>query len=165
MTAIPIVTIITLFLQPTATKKKCHKFCVFAAACTVSLSSFTGFALCEIIGVHLSILAQTSGLHMGVLHAVTTCGPVLLEDKSQGVQGKGRSDTGRKWRKLITSPAPLQNFTSDLLMASREKEEEARGRIMNWRERETYWGVGQFRIFLLSRNRWKSVVFLVLKPL
>lgn len=165
MTAIPIITIITLFLQQTA--KKCHKFCVFAAACTVSLSSITAFALREIISVHPSILAQISGLHMGVLHAVTTCGPVLLEDKSQGIQGRGRSGTGRKWRntQLIFSPASLQNFTSDLLLASREKEEEARGRIMNWREEKTYWGVAHLRIFLLSRICWKSAVLLVIKPL
>lgn len=110
MTAIPIITIITLFLQQIATKIKCHKFCVFAAACTVSLSSFTGFALREIISVHLSVLAQTSGLHMGVLHAVTTCGPVLLEDKSQGVQGKGRSGTGRKWRKADYLPCTSPEF-------------------------------------------------------
>lgn len=94
MTVTPIVTIITLFLQQTA--EKCHKFCVFVAACTVSLSSIPGFALREIINVHVGILAQIPDLHMGVLHAVTNRGPVLLEDKSQGIQGRGRSGTGRK---------------------------------------------------------------------
>lgn len=110
MTLIPIVTIITPFLQQTA--EKCHKFCVFAAACTVSLSSIPGFALREIISVRLGILAQISDLHMGVLRAVTNCGPVLLGGKSQGIEGRGRSGTGRKWRntQLIISPTPLQNF-------------------------------------------------------
>lgn len=108
-------------------RKKCHKFCVFAAACTVSLSSIPGFALREIISVHLGILAQISHLHMGVLHAATNRGPVLLEDKSQGIQGRGRSGTGRKWRntQLIISPTPLQNFTSDLLFQRWKKRQEA----------------------------------------
>lgn len=47
---------------------------------------------------------------MGVLHAVTTCGPVLLEDKSQGVQGKGRSGTGRKRRKADYLPCASPEF-------------------------------------------------------
>lgn len=147
MTAIPIVTIITLFLQQTA-KKKCHKFCVFAAACTVSLSSITGFILREIISVHLSILAQISGVHMGVLHAVTTCGPVLLEDKSQGIEGRGRSGTERKWRntQLIISPR-LSRISPQTFFCLPEKEEEARGRIMNRREKNTYHllGSGPFK--------------------
>lgn len=67
MTLIPIVTIITPFLQQTA--EKCHKFCVFAAACTVSLSSIPGFALREIISVHLGILAQISKS----AHGCATC--------------------------------------------------------------------------------------------
>ncbi|CAG12730.1 unnamed protein product [Tetraodon nigroviridis] len=56
-----------------------------------------GFALREIISVHFSILARISGVHMSVRPAVATWGPVLLlEDKSRGAQGRGRSGTGRK---------------------------------------------------------------------
>lgn len=149
MTLIPIVTIITLFLQQAA--EKCHKFCVFAAACTVSLSSIPGFALREIISVHLGILAQISDVHMGVLRAVTNCGPVLLGGKSQGIQGRGRSGTGRKWRNthLIISPTPLRNFTSDLLFQRDGRRGERWTREL---ERESnVLGRGPFKIFLLSR--------------
>lgn len=77
----------------------------------------------------------------------------------RGREGRVR---GANEGKLITSPAPLQNFTSDLLLASREKEEEARGRMTDWRKRETYWEVGHFRIFLLllkicSISRYKTL--------
>lgn len=68
MVMIPIVIIMTISLtelsQQTA-KKKCHRSCVFAAACTVSLSSFLGFALREVISVRFGILSQTLELHVG----------------------------------------------------------------------------------------------------
>ena len=58
----------------TADCKNAIRSCVFAAACTVSLSSFLGIALREVISVRLGILSQTLELRIGgggALRAVT----------------------------------------------------------------------------------------------
>lgn len=59
----------------TADCNKCHRSCVFAAACTVSLSSFLGFALREVISVHFGILSQTLELHMEGCYMLTPLWP------------------------------------------------------------------------------------------
>lgn len=70
----------------TADCKKCHRSCVFAAACTVSLSSFLGFPLREVISVRLGILSQKLEPHMGVpMCRNTPTAMHCLWDTSQGI--------------------------------------------------------------------------------
>lgn len=87
---IPILIIMTVSLTELSqqTAKKCHRSCVFAAACTVSLSSFQGFAIREVISVRFGILSQILELHIeGTLRAVTPRGPVLLVGYITGCTG------------------------------------------------------------------------------
>lgn len=89
MVMIPIVIIMTISLTELSqqTAKKCHRSCVFAAACTVSLSSFLGFALREVISVHLGILSQTLELRMGGATCRNTPAALhCLWDTSQGIR-------------------------------------------------------------------------------
>lgn len=82
---------------------------MFAAACTVSLSSFLGIALREVISVRLGILSQTLELRIGVgggLRAVTP--PVALHclwDKSQGIRVGVRDRGGGDGVQMKKRPA------------------------------------------------------------
>lgn len=80
----------------TADCKNCHRSCVFAAACTVSLSSFLGFALREVISVRLGILSQTLepmggewGVGVGGRYLPQhPCGAALLVGYIRGYKGR-----------------------------------------------------------------------------
>lgn len=115
---------------------------MFAAACTVSLSSFLGIALREVISVRLGILSQTLELRIGggALRAVTP--PVALHclwDKSQGIRvgvrdrgGDGVQMKKRPADSLPPSPLPNQFHLIHPSSAQKEWEERGGGEVIGW---------------------------------
>lgn len=96
----------------TADCKKCHRSCVFAAACTVSLSLFLGFALREVISVRLGILPQTLELRMGGATCRNTPAALhCLSDTSQGIR-VGVQMKKRPADSLPPHPSPISPHPS-----------------------------------------------------
>lgn len=129
----------------TADCKKCHRSCVFAAACAVSLLSFMGFSLCEVIGVRFAFLSETLEPHVGV--GVTCCNtPAALHclwDTSQVWEG-----VQKKKKCPVDSLSPHLCPISPHPSSPRRGEEEGGTIICGWSNRRCRrWGRSQGHFF------------------